>query len=832
MSTRAWEKSKADTAPSHPQASDVSPHAHSTPSPTPNHESKAVPRRPSPAPDHAAARPSSGVGGPADARSQPCPPSSSTPDASRVNGNVPDTLSNNGRVVQTRRVISPLPRQRHITTRAPQSAVCSIPSSKSTVARDPPGHERSPSRAANSPFSTPAATLTPASTSVPANAAGATSPSVPAAAPSGTISSHNKDTSSTSPSTSTQGSSSPAPQRAASGSTASTAAQAAAPKATTQTSKPVSPPNAPTSQQQAALVLSQSGMSTTGRATVGPVPRSTTASPERLAPTSQRSTLSPSSPSTRPASPSSADHSASSSTQPASTADASDQASTATAAGDDADIETERRIGGTPIIPLGKPGGEASELNGWHEVIHLDGSLYYWHQDLRIVTTDNIKESGRPSAIIKHAADLKAELDQAGAKSKGIVRGQEDVVVCGVDGKPGSEPEALLLDHRRGWYIERVWCTATDSAGVQSRTPEVAYEQRTEQYWRMLERFPMHLTSLPTEVEAEFFGALVFGSSERILDWRETAFPFSDHQAERLIQVYMDLKDAAESKYPVVPAMGWHIARTMVRIEASRTKHKHGTHESKLYRDGAIDAPGWQVKVLDLLVVLLLLGMQRMYRLRLQSARVKGVVNADALRELFEHFLDEWADSNLLATVFIGANIGFLAVSGIDSLQQTALLVSTVFSTMSVVAGVHHTWQHRTKVDASPEEASHYLTHASRLGREVDLAVMACFLALPVSSLLWAIIAFAVALGAFCIQNTDIQGKILLSVSLGLLGLLCMATLFFFWHIWRGPRREELSEEDAGEIISRGWKAAFKRQGREIRMIFGKSHKKNGLESV
>jgi len=479
-----------------------------------------------------------------------------------------------------------------------------------------------------------------------------------------------------------------------------------------------------------------------------------------------------------------------------------------------------RHRGGTPAIKLGENEDSRGDLIGWTEFVHLDGSSYYWHDDKRIITPDDIHKPGLASAIICYVNDTRHKMEAAGAILHGYFKGWEETVVKGVGGE--AQPEIYYLDHYRGWFIEPVPHDKTRliSSRLADQTPfDIAYEQRTERYWKEVEAFPMHLTKLPTYAEEEFLGALAYGASERITEWRETPFPLSEHQAERLLQVYEDLFTAAKDDLKVVPAQAWHIARVMQKIEESRRRHKHGTREAKIYRFVAIDAPSWQVKVADMCLAFLLFGVQRMYRHRLQSARVKGVVHTAGLKELIENFLDEWSDSNLLATVFIGANIGFLAVSGINSLQRTALLVSSTFAVMSVVSGVHHIWQHRTKVDVSAEEANNYLMHAHPLGEKMDLAVTACFLAIPVAALLWSIVAFAVALGAFCIQNTDIQGEILLSVALGLLIMLSIATLLFFWHIWRGPRREEIDEEDSGAITSSGWKSAWRRHVKEVKTI-------------
>ena len=95
-----------------------------------------------------------------------------------------------------------------------------------------------------------------------------------------------------------------------------------------------------------------------------------------------------------------------------------------------------------------------------------------------------------------------------------------------------------------------------------------------------------------------------------------------------------------------------------------------------------------------------------------------------------------------------------------------------------------------------------YLSHIQPLadGRDSDLAITACFLSIPLVSLLYAVLSFSLAIVAFCIQNNDVHGKILLTVVLGVLGVTGLITLLFFWHVWRGPREQEISEEKVEEV--------------------------------
>lgn len=155
--------------------------------------------------------------------------------------------------------------------------------------------------------------------------------------------------------------------------------------------------------------------------------------------------------------------------------------------------------------------------------------------------------------------------------------------------------------------------------------------------------------------------------AERILHFHElmdstTDFYFHDLQIQRIIRVYQDLKGACLIKhlrpvlsidsmaielqkrgYRVVPALIWHVATVMERVEAYRLRFKYGTPEARTYRDFVSPELTWSVFALDILLSVLLLGAHRTYRARLLSTAPGGLVYLPEFRHLMENLLPEWA---------------------------------------------------------------------------------------------------------------------------------------------------------------------------------------------
>lgn len=149
---------------------------------------------------------------------------------------------------------------------------------------------------------------------------------------------------------------------------------------------------------------------------------------------------------------------------------------------------------------------------------------------------------------------------------------------------------------------------------------------------------------------------------------------------------------------------------------------------------------------------------------------------------------------------------------------------------MSLATGVHHVWQHRGKIEADALEAveathpfdSHfflpcpllilqakYLSHTKRspaiqlgdVSSEHDLTLIALFLCIPLASLMWAILAFAIAASAFCLQNSTGLTRIFLGAVIAVMVIASAGTVAFFWNIWVKPPTKEL-DEDEGMMMS------------------------------
>ncbi|KAJ7092873.1 hypothetical protein B0H15DRAFT_164369 [Mycena belliarum] len=415
----------------------------------------------------------------------------------------------------------------------------------------------------------------------------------------------------------------------------------------------------------------------------------------------------------------------------------------------------------------------------WDKIVHLNGSIYYFHPGLRLLTTDNVVNHLALRQLLKvyheHIPWVEEFMRQHPS------HGDAELLIA-----HHSDLPSITL---ASWNACTTYACAPDKSRVDV--------QSQPDFWAYVARYPTHHTHLPDSMQSMFLSTLALGANERVLDVKTTTFPFEDTQILRLTQVYLDLK---ASGVPVVPTLAQHIATVMCEVEKTRARYGHGTSRARLHRDVAIPAATWPVRFVDIAVGLLFCGTHTGYRTRLQRTVPQGLVFLPDFRRLMQNMMAEWADSNLVATVFVSVNVGFLAVPGITPLERALALVSSLCAMASIVTGLHHVWQHRAKTSADIEDATNYLhvlprwwssppdpAAAHRSG--TNLTLTACLLALPLATLQWSVLSFTAAIAAFALQSTPTPPILALLV---LLGTLAGAAFVFFLRIWRPPLHREM----------------------------------------
>jgi hypothetical protein len=93
----------------------------------------------------------------------------------------------------------------------------------------------------------------------------------------------------------------------------------------------------------------------------------------------------------------------------------------------------------------------------------------------------------------------------------------------------------------------------------------------------------------------------------------------------------------------------------------------------------------------------------------------------------------------------------------------------------------------------------HYLYGSLNRKRSepAKVAVTACFLSVPLSALMWAIVTFIVAIcaNAFQMDEVDLASRKLMIFIIVVIMAMACGTFLFFWRTWAPPRNTELEDE-------------------------------------
>ncbi|KAF8589609.1 hypothetical protein K439DRAFT_323746 [Ramaria rubella] len=304
----------------------------------------------------------------------------------------------------------------------------------------------------------------------------------------------------------------------------------------------------------------------------------------------------------------------------------------------------------------------------------------------------------------------------------------------------------------------------------------------------------MHHT-LPAGAEDDMLTALTHYYIARINLDLDIISPFSHTQCQQLLSLFETIKQETTSTLGIRACF---VSSVLATIWETRQQYHWGEYDAKssFIQTGNLEHPTLLRRFLEAWIHVLCFGTHGRYLVQLKLAQANGSTYRPDFDKFLEDLLQEWTDSNLLGTVFVSANMAFLAVGEITKSQQTIVLLSTFFSMASIVSGVHHIWKHRPKTNADADESRRYITRA-------NILFPAMFLSFPLVFLLWSVLTFAVALLDFAFFHSQVVPRVLIAciVSFILFTTVCMRA--FFYNIWEEP---DLTDKSTG-IVKRSWHA-------------------------
>ncbi|KAI9467173.1 hypothetical protein BJY52DRAFT_1236849 [Lactarius psammicola] len=424
----------------------------------------------------------------------------------------------------------------------------------------------------------------------------------------------------------------------------------------------------------------------------------------------------------------------------------------------------------------------------WIRHLHINGTIYYsldcrdrsW-SFRRMITAEDMTDLDSRGIIEDCGLDYHQWLEEADLEDL-----PDDLeLVIFFDSPHTKTPIGTFVSHEKG--VKFACCPPEDASAAPSSDdddPPVVVDVYPKQaFWIASESYPIHYARSHPKQEGAFLTALVHSAHEHISGQGDATGRFNYLEYRRAIDLFLHLKAMSTDIDCMMAANGaitWHIARIMHDIDLHRKERARKSDFQSFSRPS---------KVLDGLLCCVFFGVHLIYRERLEQVHParRGSLLVD-FRRFIQEVLLEWSDVNLLATIFLAANVTVLsALPGITTFQQTATLASTFFSLLGILIGLYHTWRHRIRTNADLDDLSEYFGGKYKTTESgltyctySNTTLLASMLSVPIASLLWSVLCFVMAVSAYCFQRVNIGSKIMLGLEIGTLVLVSLFALSFF----------------------------------------------------
>ncbi|KAG1737292.1 hypothetical protein EDB19DRAFT_2040001 [Suillus lakei] len=404
---------------------------------------------------------------------------------------------------------------------------------------------------------------------------------------------------------------------------------------------------------------------------------------------------------------------------------------------------------------------------GWTTFVHPEGPRYFVNQETRIFTEMNICDEETCADVEYYMQHLLDALQQA------VENGNLTLDVRQVD--LVVEPKIYDDNTVVGCYCfvnHRDRClfwldsfnpkdVISDCKGVESLS-HIRLAIQAE-YWRCLHYFP-NLYPVTQNLIDELKDMLIHATCDHLTsDQSSAAFnavELRDHLSvvDRMkgkLLLYLDFHALISLPKAYPPAdQGMQrchttivISRIMYAFSRNHFLNYYGEKCVRLHADQTVH--GWEYKLSPLMVILAPLlfldSVAQVYELN--RVFVDEIACTARWNSFTSKFNGQLQDSNLLATVLLNANVGFLAINSVDkggrSAIQMASYMSLVTSMGSMVVGLLLVSHNRSKSQDTPFRTTMFLSGLH--DRKHGLEKLGIIYSLPKALLIWGMVFFFAA---------------------------------------------------------------------------------------
>ncbi|KAG1862139.1 hypothetical protein DFJ58DRAFT_871286, partial [Suillus subalutaceus] len=386
---------------------------------------------------------------------------------------------------------------------------------------------------------------------------------------------------------------------------------------------------------------------------------------------------------------------------------------------------------------------------GWTTLVHPEGSRYFLNKEHRTFTEVDIFNPRIYKSIEYHMRYLRSGLESAVKQEKlNLPIAQVDLVLE-LKNIDASDDSAIVcwyyfVNHNSRclfWLHESdVGHVLSDCKGVKSLSHIRLAIQA--QYWLHWEYFP-DLCLVSQDHVDEVKDMLIHATCDHITSKRSSALGDVIE-----LKDYISVVDGIKGTYSVSAISFVYLAVIDDDFPGeNQFINFHGENCVRLISDKTVH--GWEyVPSLLMVVVAPLLFLDPVTQVQeLHRVFVDEIASTARWNALSSKLKGRLQDSNLLATVLLNANVGFLALDTVDegskSAIQMACYMSLVTSLGSIILGIFLVWHEQTSGDNTALEAASF---ALRLhDKKHGLEKLAIIYSVPKALLMWGMVFFFAA---------------------------------------------------------------------------------------
>ncbi|KAH7886926.1 hypothetical protein F5I97DRAFT_1871264 [Phlebopus sp. FC_14] len=441
---------------------------------------------------------------------------------------------------------------------------------------------------------------------------------------------------------------------------------------------------------------------------------------------------------------------------------------------------------------------------GWEAHRHPEGALYYLHREKRTITDVDVYDD-EIRADIEYFQDfllkelrLLVEADQLSLNLDEVelvlepMTDEEGLLCCYYF----VNPSARCLFWTDEWEPLDI---LGDCKGVNSLPHKGLAIQ--SHYWKHWDLFPV-LCNVTEELKEEVKDMILHATCDHLTSDLSSC-PLDVEELKNHYSLVDGIKTKTSSSRGHSAII---IGRIMYTFYRNFFLNFHGEVCARLNFDQSVH--GWRYQPSKLMAICApILFMSPITTVR---ALHKIFVDEIASKQQWNMFINklnsQLQDTNLLATVLLNANVGFLAIQSVDegggiSVRQLASYMSLVSSIASIVLGLVFVGHNRTENRNSAFAAAKFLHSLQHVKH--GLETLAIIYSLPHAFLLWAMVLFFVAFSAEWCGPGDITSRLVVGVFMLLVGLLVTWCIWkerdrssHHWWFQADPKQVVLSSED------------------------------------